>query len=245
VVEMILARRRHIPVYESMLVAVSGIDGSGKGYVTGLLVDRLQHKGLNAVAIHTDGWLNLPSRRFNQDRPAEHFYHHAIRFEEMFARLILPLKQQRSVRVEADLVEETATTYHQHIYAFEDVDVIVLEGIYLLKRVLRNYYDLAVWIECSFETALVRALRRGQEGLGPDATIHAYQTIYFPAQYLHFALDDPRSAADAILHNDFPSARQRHKRQKGAVTVTATMIRSFSPVAPVDASLPTSWCGSW
>ena len=211
-VEMILAGRRHISVYESMLVAVSGIDGSGKGYVAGLIVDRLRQEGLNAVAINIDGWLNLPSRRFNQERPAEHFYHHAIRFEEMFEHLILPLKQQRSIRVGADLVEETATTYHQHIYAFQDVDVIVLEGIYLLKRALRNHYDLAVWVECSFETALVRALRRGQEGLRPDATIHAYQTVYFPAQYLHFALDDPRSAADAILDNDFPAARQRRER---------------------------------
>ena len=174
-VEMILAGRRHISVYESMLVAVSGIDGSGKGYVAGLIVDRLRQEGLNAVAINIDGWLNLPSRRFNQERPAEHFYHHAIRFEEMFARLIVPLKQRRSIRVEADLVEETATTYHQHIYAFQDVDVIVLEGIYLLKRALRNHYDLALWIECSFETALVRALRRGQEGLRPDVIIHAYQ----------------------------------------------------------------------
>jgi uridine kinase len=124
----------------------------------------------------------------------------------MFARLILPLKQRRSIRVAADLVEETATTYHQHIYAFHDVDVIVLEGIYLLKRAFRSHYDLALWVDCSFETALIRALRRGQEGLPPDETLCAYQTISFPAQYLHFALDDPRAAADAILDNDFPLA---------------------------------------
>jgi uridine kinase len=71
------------------LVAVSGIDGSGKGHVTGRIIDRLRQEGLNAVAINIDGWLNLPSRRFHQDRPAEHFYHYAIRFEEMFERLIL------------------------------------------------------------------------------------------------------------------------------------------------------------
>jgi hypothetical protein len=32
--QAILDRRREIPTGESMLVAVSGIDGSGKGYVT-------------------------------------------------------------------------------------------------------------------------------------------------------------------------------------------------------------------
>jgi uridine kinase len=166
------------------------------------IVARLHPKGVNAVAVSIDGWLNLPSRRFHKERPAEHFYRHAIRFEDMFEQLILPLKRQRSIRIEADLVEETATTYHRHTYDFRGLDVIVLEGIYLLKRAFRHYYELALWVDCSFETALVRALRRGQEGLPLDDTIQAYQTIYFPAQYIHFALDDPQSAADAIVEND-------------------------------------------
>jgi uridine kinase len=201
-IEMILAKRHRASADESLLVAVSGIDGSGKGYVTNLIVDRLRQEGLNAVSVNIDGWLNLPSRRFNDEQPAAHFYRHAIRFEELFERLILPLKRRRSIRLQADLVEETASTYHQYLYEFQNVDVVILEGIYLLKRTLREYYDLAFWVECSFETALVRALRRAQEGLSLDATIRAYQTIYFPAQYIHFALDDPRAAADAILDND-------------------------------------------
>jgi uridine kinase len=49
---------------------------------------------------------------------------------------------------------------------------------------------------------LERALARGQERLPPEATIHAYQTIYFPAQELHFTRDNPRNAATAILPND-------------------------------------------
>jgi uridine kinase len=201
-VEMILAGRRRVPAHESMLVAVSGIDGSGKGYVTERIIACIQRKSLHAVTVNVDGWLNFPSRRFHKERPEEHFYRHAIRFDDMFEQLILPLKRQRSIRVEADLAEETATVYHRHVYDFRDVDVIVLEGIYLLKRAFRRYYNLALWVNCSFETALIRALRREQEGLSPDETIQAYQTIYFLAQYIHFALDDLRSSADAILDND-------------------------------------------
>jgi uridine kinase len=201
-VEMILAGRRRVPAHESMLVAVSGIDGSGKGYVTERIIACIQRKSLHAVTVNVDGWLNFPSRRFHKERPEEHFYRHAIRFDDMFEQLILPLKRQRSIRVEADLAEETATVYHRHVYDFRDIDVIVLEGIYLLKRAFRRYYNLALWVNCSFETALIRALRREQEGLSPDETIQAYQTIYFLAQYIHFALDDLRSSADAILDND-------------------------------------------
>jgi uridine kinase len=72
-VEMILAGRRRVPTHESMLVAVSGIDGSGKGYVTERIVACIQQKGLNAVAVNVDGWLNLPPRRFHREQLAEHF----------------------------------------------------------------------------------------------------------------------------------------------------------------------------
>jgi uridine kinase len=200
--ELILDRREQISAARALLVAVSGIDGCGKGYLSAQLAQALRDRGLNPAVINIDGWLNLPSLRFNPAQPAGHFYRNAIRFEEMFEKLVLPLKARRSVHVEADFAEETATAYRRRVYEYTEVDVIVLEGIYLLRRDLRRHYDLAFWIECSFETALERALRRAQEGLPPSETIRAYQTIYFPAQQLHFALDVPWAAAALVLHND-------------------------------------------
>jgi uridine kinase len=202
VADAILARRASVPPTESILAAVSGIDGCGKGYVTARLVAELKERDIHAVGINVDGWLNLPSRRFSSERPAEHYYQHAIRFEDMFEQLIVPLKRQRSVHVEMDFAEETAQAYRRHTFDFTDVDVIVLEGIYLLKRSFLHYYDWTLWVDCSFETALERALQRGQEGLPPEETIRAYQTIYFPAQENHFRVDQPQAAANAIWVND-------------------------------------------
>jgi uridine kinase len=85
------------------------------------------------------------------------------------------------------------------------LDVILLEGIYLLKRSFQAYYDLSIWIECGFETALARAIARAQEGLTPEATAEAYRNIYFPAQEIHFRRDDPRRAATLVVHNDAQS----------------------------------------
>jgi uridine kinase len=182
-------------------VAISGIDGSGKGYVTTRINEALR-ANLRVAAINIDGWLNLPRVRFSAENPAEHFYRHAVRFDDLFAQLALPLRDRRSLRLEADYAEETATEHRRHVYDFQDVDIILLEGIYLLKREFQSYYDLSFWIDCSFETALARALARRQEGLSAAETIHAYRTIYFPAQELHFTRDDPRAAAAAIVNND-------------------------------------------
>jgi uridine kinase len=148
------------------------------------------------------GWLNLPSVRFNDSNPAGHFYEHAIRFEELFTQLVLPLRDSRSIRLEADFAEETATEYRRRGYEFTYLDVVVLEGIYLLKRAYVEYYDLSVWIDCSCPTALERAVARAQEGMPPDETMHAYRTIYFPAQRLHFRRDNPKTNATIIVGND-------------------------------------------
>ena len=202
VTDRLLEVRASVPRERAALVAVSGIDGCGKGWLTRKIVDDLQARGINAANINIDGWLNLPARRFSDKNPAEHFYLHAIRFEEMFAQLVLPLREARSIRVETDFAEETATTYRKQLYEFTDIDIIVLEGIYLLKQAFRNYYDLSIWIDCSFAKALERALARGQEGLPPADTIRAYETIYFPAQDIHFQRDNPRQAAAIIVDNN-------------------------------------------
>ena len=55
----------------SMLTAITGIDASGRGYFTERLVDALQTRGVCAVAINVDAWLNLPNVRFDASNPAE------------------------------------------------------------------------------------------------------------------------------------------------------------------------------
>ena len=202
VVARILRQRAVVSEQRSLLVGVSGIDGSGKGFVAKQIEARLAQHSIAAANINVDGWLNLPDRRFNAIKPVEHFYENAIRFDELFAKLVLPLRDHRSVDVVADFAEETARNFRKHAYSFKNVGVVVIEGIFLFKREHRKLFDLAIWVDCSFPTALARALARAQEGLPPASTIRAYDTIYFPAQRIHMDQDHPRDSADLIVDND-------------------------------------------
>ena len=209
----IVSIRHRVCPRRAALVAVSGIDASGKGYLSRELTRGLQARGCQVALINVDGWLRLPHERFSATEPARHFYTHAVRFQQMFAQLIVPLRERRGIDVEADFAEEAARAYRKHRYRFADVDVILLEGIYLLKQAYRHHYDLSIWIECSFETALKRAVARAQEGLPPAETIRVYETIYFPAQRLHFERDAPIRAANIVLHNDDARVRVSGQRR--------------------------------
>jgi uridine kinase len=203
-VENISSVRRSVQQDRSALVGISGIDASGKGFISRKLAERLESAGCRVAIINVDGWLNLPAVRFSETDVGVHFYKNALRLDEMFERLIEPLRLYRNVDVTIDFTEETASSYRPHRYSFTDVDVILLEGIFIFKRRFVDRFDLRIWIECSFETALERAVTRGQESLSAAETKRAYCTIYFPAQGHHLAIDSPVRTADIIFNNDFP-----------------------------------------
>lgn len=197
-----IAARQEVDSTRAALIGISGIDASGKGYIAGQIADQVRSAGYNTALINIDGWLNLPHVRFHDDDLPGNFYRNAVRFNEMFESLVLPLKRDRSIRLTADFAEETGKEFRKHNYRFEDVDIILLEGIFLFKRELADLFDLKIWIDCSFETALDRAIERSQEGLSPAETIKAYEMIYFPAQRMHFEMDDPKAVTDLTFDNN-------------------------------------------
>lgn len=201
-IEIILDKHQEMPAKRSLLTGISGIDASGKGFITAKLAKEIESKGFNAANINVDGWLNLPEIRFNLNNPAEHFYENALRFNEMFENLILPLKKARSINLTADFAEETAEAFRRHKYSYCNIDIILVEGIFLFKNEFRKHFDLKIWIECPFDTALQRAIARTQEDLSPAETVKAYETIYFPAQKIHFERDAPQKSADSIFRNE-------------------------------------------
>ncbi len=202
IVSGILSKRLKVPIEQSLLVGISGIDAGGKSFIAAKLTEAIRLKGFNVATINIDGWLNLPPVRFDKTNAAENFYENAIRFDEMFEKLILPLKINRSIKLIADLTEETATEYRKHEYFYENVEILLLEGIFLFKKEFRELFDLKIWVECPFEIALQRAIARSQEGLSTEETIKSYKTIYFPAQKIHFARDFPQTFADLVYNND-------------------------------------------
>jgi len=186
----------------AFIAGISGIDGSGKGLITAEIGCELRKQSLIVAVIAADGWLNLPSVRFNDLDPGRHFYENGFRLDQMFENVVGPLRTNRMLNCEVHHVAETASAFHKHAYHLDAVDVVLVEGIFLFKPEYRRHFDLKIWINCSFETALERAVRRSQEGLSAEETVAAYENIYFPAQRIHLERDKPIEAASLVLTND-------------------------------------------
>ncbi len=185
------------------LVLVSGIDASGKGWASERLDTGLTAAGLRVARIGIDPWLNPPAVRERPRGSADrgpHFYAHAFDFDRLFSTVIDPLARDGTIDLTVPLGGQFGTP-RPHRYLFNDVDVVLAEGIFLLRRGLAERADMRVWIDCPFEVALARAVARNQEGLSADDIRHEYDTMYFAAQRHHLALDRPADAADVIFLN--------------------------------------------
>jgi uridine kinase len=65
-----------------------------------------------------------------------------------------------------------------------------------------SFYHFKIWVDCSFETGLQRAIKSNIEKLDEERLLHDYNTFYYPAQRYHFKKDDPKEAADFIYDNN-------------------------------------------
>ena len=85
--------------------------------------------------------------------------------------------------------------------AFNGPRIIIVEGVLLFKRGLRDWFHLKIWINISFETAMMRILQRSRDQrYGDTNAIRApYETRFFLAQRHHLLRDDPANSADIVF----------------------------------------------
>jgi uridine kinase len=183
-------------------VAISGIDASGKGYTCKLLQEESEKMGYNVANINIDPWQNPIPIRLQNENAAENFYRNVFRWKDVFSKLLIPLKSKRSIHLQANLIRSDADECYNYTYQYENIDFLLIDAILLFQEKYTQFYDYKIWIDCSFETGLRRALQRNVEKLDEETLIHDYNTYYYPAQQYHLKKDRPINFSDVIYCND-------------------------------------------
>lgn len=200
--DKLVERHRLHTSLSAFTVAISGIDASGKGYITKLLQEELQRRGFKVANINIDPWQNPIAVRLRKENAAENFYESVFRRDDFFRQLIFPLQNNKSIYLEMEGIQTDADIYYPLVYNYKDIDILLVEGIFLFKRKYLFCYDYKIWVDCTFETGLKRALQRNVEKLDEERLIHDYETYYYPAQRLHFEKDQPKEIVDLIFENN-------------------------------------------
>ena len=171
--------RNALPEERSLIVGISGIDASGKSHLSRQWRTALTAMGLRTRVTSIDDWQHPPEVIYSEVDPGGHFNRHGFRFGDLLNAEVRPRRTGQ----------------------MKDVEVLLVEGIFLFQEGVAEAFDQRIWVECSFEKGMERAVARSQEGLGPEETVRAYEKTYYPAQRVHFERDKPWEKAHWVVRN--------------------------------------------
>ena len=192
---------------KAQIVAISGIEGGGKRALTEKVAAALKLEGIKVAIVHTDDWEASESVRFNIMNSPEEYYLHAYRFDEMIEQLILPLKLFGSIKASVTL--DDVMNPRTIEYDFTDIDIILIEGVYLLQEAYLDLYDYTCWVESDFDAALKRLTGQNNIEQSQDALVNIFELLVKPAGQYHIYTDNPQGHADSIYIEEETSENEK------------------------------------
>lgn len=178
---------------EARLVAIDACGGSGKTTLAAALA-----REMSAQIVHVDDFFRSPSTELERAEDELGPAGHRFDLDRLRTRVLAPLRTGLAVRPqrydwETDrlvagglLVPDTLT---------------IVEGVYALRRDLRSYYDLSVWIETDASVRLARGLARDGE-----SARQRWVRVWMPEEEAYVDEQSPQEAAmihvDATGHAD-------------------------------------------
>jgi len=181
---------------KAKIVAISGIEGGGKRAITEKVAQALRLEGISVAIVHTDDWEACESIRFNVMNSPEEYYLNAYRLDEMVEQLILPLKLFGSVKTTVHL--ENVLNPRRVDYDFENIDIILIEGVYLLQSAYIELYDYCIWVESDFDAAFARLDSQIDIEQSQETLVNLFEGLIKPAAQYHIYTDNPQGYAKSV-----------------------------------------------
>ena len=194
-----------LPAERRVLVAVDGVDGSGKTTFTAALAAALtEASGRPVLQIHLDDFLN-PSRirhRLGRNSP-EGFWLDTYDYAALHNYVLAPLGPGGSGRYRPASYSPAADAVRPAPERQAPEGAVVLaEGMFLHRDELNRHWEHSLFLEVPFaETARRMALR---DGTHPDPE-HESMRRYVGGQRLYFAAAAPWNRADVVVDNTDPA----------------------------------------
>lgn len=184
-----------------VLVAVDGVDGSGKTTFADELAAVVGGTGRAGAVVRAsvDGFHHPKAHRHAQGRTGETFWSRNYDYPALLRELVTPWRSGpgSSYRTAVHDVD-TDRALDLPAAVVPDGGLLVVDGIFAQRDELRGCWDLAVFLDVPFEVSVPRMAER--DGTSADPA-HPDQARYVEGQRIYFATCDPRSRADVVVDN--------------------------------------------
>lgn len=190
---------------DPLRVAIDGIDAAGKTTLADELAQYLRQYDRQVIRVSEDNFHNPASvRKAQGDLSPQGFYQDSYNDEALIQYVLEPLSPggNRLYRTSAYDLEKDQPSPVPEKRAMPDA-ILLVDGIFLLRQVLINYWDLSIFMEISFENSALRGTLRDVNLLSSSNEIEdKYRLRYIPGQKLYLSKAHPLDRADIIIDNN-------------------------------------------
>ena len=172
-------------------VALSGRDCTGKSTLAANVREQLSNLGLRVNLLSIDTFLIPRHLRAPKTSEFIDYFENAFDYDALVEIL-------ETIKGNTPSINSKGTVVKQK-------DVVLVEGVFLLRKELCQWWNLTVWIEIDTSVIMNRAIKRDKEYFGDEETVRrVYENRCLPAQDYHVQRDLPKQNADitAIFENE-------------------------------------------
>ena len=190
-----------LPATSTLRIGIDGVDGAGKTTFGNELAEVLNASSRPLIRASVDGFHNPKSVRHRLgERSPEGFFRDSYNYPALKAALLDPLSPGGTGRYHTavfnhridepvEIPEEQATPG----------SILIVDGIFLHRPKLRDYWDFSVFLEVDFSVSIPRGAGRGEGSPDPHAPENRR---YVEGQRLYFKECRPKQQATVVVNNE-------------------------------------------
>ncbi|MBD2514751.1 hypothetical protein H6G93_06960 [Nostoc sp. FACHB-973] len=169
-------------------VGVSGITASGKSTLAQEIALEIISRGYPYIKASIDDFHNPKKLRYSESLSLAHaYYENAHDYDALIERLLKPLGKGGNLTYQTQSLDlETDISVNPKLQVATRNTILVVDGTFLFKEKLNDYWDFRIFVHTDFEIALNRGIQRDQARLGGELeTKKRYLERYHKASMMY------------------------------------------------------------
>lgn len=178
-----------------------GIDGNGGAGKT-TLAKKIQKENpeYQIHIFHLDDFITPRKVRYNH-RYEQWYCYYFLQWQygPLIEKVLLPLSQGKEVHTSLAFYDKEHDTYFEKQVDIETSDIVIVEGVFLQRKELSEFFDYIIYIDISQEKQLERVVQRDTYIGEKDEILRKYLERYIPAEKYYMDEYQPKDKADEII----------------------------------------------
>ena len=184
-----------------VVCGISGIDGAGKSTFVETVIKHLSSQTDAVVVIGIDDFYNLALEALSTKEFAERYYEQGFEFGRL-KDILKTIRRNTEIDISYEVVDIATGRKDKKSIMASGKTIFLVEGVFLFRPILREVFDIRIWIESTMERALKFIETRERDLLlykNREAVRERYSNGFFVAQSRHIRMDRPEASADMII----------------------------------------------